>query len=113
LHPANFRSPTAYYPPEPTQQDISENSSDLNNKQTTQFPNPDTLEPSHISPETNITQELEQAPIFHDTTEARTEDEKGKSKEAYLPLNPSPTFALPSIRFINMGSSSKDKEEHV
>jgi hypothetical protein len=106
-----------YYPPtipsEPTQQDISENSSDSNNEQTTQFPDPDTLEPSYISPGTNIAQELEQAPIFHDTAEAGTEDKKGKSKEAYLPLNPSPTFALPSVRFINMGSSSKDKEEYI
>jgi hypothetical protein len=117
LHPANFRSPTAYYPPttpsEPVQQDKSEDSSDSNNKQTTLFPDPDTLEPSHVSPGTNIAQELEQAPIFHDTAEPRTEDEKGKSKEAYLPLNPSPTFALPSVHFINMGSSSKDKEESI
>jgi hypothetical protein len=96
LHPANFRSPTAYYPPtipsEPTKEDASEDSSNSNNEQITPFPDPDTLEPSHISPGTNIAQELEQAPIFYDTAEPRTEDEKGKSKEAYLPLNPSPTF---------------------
>jgi hypothetical protein len=89
------------------------NLSDSSEEQMNLFPDPDTLEPSHISPGTNIAQELEQGPIFHDTAEPRVEDEKGKSKEAYLPLNPSPTFALPSVRFINMGSSSKDKEETI
>jgi hypothetical protein len=60
-----------YHPPtilsEPTQQnelETSEESSNSDNKQTNQFSDPDILEPSHISPGTNITQELEQAPIF-------------------------------------------------
>jgi hypothetical protein len=77
------------------------------------FQNPDTLEPTNISPGANIAQELEQATIFQDTAEPRDEDKTGKSKEAYLPLNPSPTFALPSVRFVNMGSSSKDQEDEI
>jgi hypothetical protein len=67
----------------------------------------------YISLGTNIAQELEQATIFQDTAELRNEDEKGKSKEAYLPLNPSPTFALPSVRFANMGSSSQNREDEI
>jgi hypothetical protein len=110
LHPANFKSPTAYYPPAAREE---EESSDSSSEQVNLFPNPDTLEPSHISPGTNIAQELEQATIFQDTAEPRDEDNKGKSKEVYLPLNPSPTFALPSIQFINMGSSSRDKEDEI
>jgi hypothetical protein len=98
LHPANFRSPTAYYPPAASsKQEAEEGSSNSNSEQINLFPDPDILEPLHVSPGTNIAQELEQATIFHDTAEPRDEDEKGKSKEAYLPLNPSPTFALPSI----------------
>jgi hypothetical protein len=87
-----------YYPPvASSKQEAEEESSDSNNEETNLFPDPDTLEPSHVSPGTNIAQELEQATIFYDTAELRDEDEKGKSKEAYLPLNPSPTFALPSV----------------
>jgi hypothetical protein len=45
--------------------------------------------------------------------EPRDEDQKGKSKEAYLLLNPSPTLPLPPVRFVNMGSSSKNMEENI
>jgi hypothetical protein len=45
--------------------------------------------------------------------EPRDKDQKGKSQEAYLPLNPSPTLPLPAIHFVNMGSTSKDKEENI
>jgi hypothetical protein len=97
---------------QPNQPENAEDSSVSNDDQTN-FPNPDTLEPSHVSPGTNITQELEQAPIFLDTAEPRDKDQKGKSKEAYLPLNPSPTLPLPSTHFINMGSAFKEKEEDI
>jgi hypothetical protein len=64
LHPANFKSPTVYYPPTASSRKAEEDSSDTNSKQEGLFPNPDTLEPSYISPGTHIAQELEQATIF-------------------------------------------------
>ena len=54
------------------------------------FPDPDTLEPKHTSPETQLVEELEQAPIFQDVTEPTETDHKGKSKEGYLPLSSLP-----------------------
>jgi hypothetical protein len=120
LHLTRFISPTTYHPPttllEPVQQnepEDSEESSKSDNDQTNPFPNPDTLKPSYVSPGTNIAQELEQAPIFQDTAEPRAKDQKGKSKEVYLPLNPSPTLPLPSVCFVNMGSLSKEPEETI
>jgi hypothetical protein len=112
LHPANFKSPTVYYPPTTSKKE-EEDSSEASDEQADVFQNPDTLEPTNISPGANIAQKLEQAIIFQDTAEPRDEDETGKSKEAYLPLNPSPTFALPSVRFVNMGSSSKGQEDEI
>ena len=55
------------------------------------FPNPDTLEPEHTSPGTQLVEELAQAPIFQDVAEPTERDNKGKSKEGYLPLSSSPT----------------------
>ena len=78
------------------------------NKPETIFPNPDHLEPTHTSPGEVIAQELAQAPVFQDITEPTDVDKKGKSKEAYLPLNPSPTLPKTSLHYITMASSSKE-----
>jgi hypothetical protein len=48
-----------------------------------------------MSPGQGIAEELEKAPIFLDVAEPGPSDVKGKSKEAYLPLNPSPTTQRP------------------
>jgi hypothetical protein len=58
----------------------------------TAFPDPDKLEPKTVSPGGTIAQELENAPIFGDITESTSEVTKGKERESYLPLNPSPTI---------------------
>ena len=115
LHPVNFTSPTAYYPPttraEPEQKresSESDTSSETGNEPRSTFPNPDTLEPTNASPGAGIAQQLDQAPIFGDVAEPQDEDHKGKSKEAYLPLNPSPMLPTPFVRFTNIGSSSKE-----
>lgn len=115
LHPVNFNSPTAYHPPttraEPEQKresSESDTSSETGNELRSTFPNPDTLKPTNASPGAGIVQQLDQAPIFGDVAEPRDEDHKGKSKEAYLPLNPSPTLPTPFVQFTNIGSSSKE-----
>ena len=83
LHPAHFirKVPRA---PSPSSSDSSHYPQ--------VFPDPDKLEPRNTSPRDQIVADLQQAPIFADIAEPTDQDQKGKSHEGYLPLNPSPTI---------------------
>jgi hypothetical protein len=75
----------------------------------TAFPDPDNLELNTVSPGGAITQELERAPIFGDITESASKVAKGKERESYLPLNPSPTIPKQLTKFVTMASTSKEE----
>ena len=91
----------------------SDDDTEAPNKPETIFPNLDHLEPTHTSPGETIAQELAQAPVFQDITEPTDADKKGKSKEAYLPLNLSPTLPKASSHYITMASSSKERATEI